>query len=108
MISPGELYDVTSAASVQFAGNRGLRFRVIRVWVLGSTPTGWVWLDGYVVDDITGLATERREIFVQVDGLIPVETRSTSESTARRPRNTGPARLSQQRTRTSTTHRSTR
>jgi hypothetical protein len=32
------------------------------------TYTGWVWLDGYQLDE-SGDAVERRSIFVQVAGL---------------------------------------
>lgn len=56
---------VGSAASVQF--QKPIYFRVIRVldW---PTYAGWVWLDGYQLND-TGEAVERRSIFVQVAGL---------------------------------------
>lgn len=63
----GEIYHVGPAASVQFSPS--ILFRVIRVHVYGSTPTGWVWLDGYELD-AHGNATSRRTIFVQPDGLI--------------------------------------
>jgi hypothetical protein len=56
-------------ASVQFAGERAIMFRVIRVDDR-STYAGWAWLDGYTLD-ATDLAVERRSIFVQVAGLHP-------------------------------------
>jgi hypothetical protein len=60
---------VTRAASVQFT--TPMVFRVIRVhdW---STYNGWAWLDGYELNSV-GDAVERRSIFVQLDGLQPVQ-----------------------------------
>ena len=65
---PGDVLEVTRAASVQFV--EPLRFRVIRVhdW---KTYVGWIWLDGYELDR-SGDAVERRSIFVQLAGLRPV------------------------------------
>ncbi|MEU4568116.1 hypothetical protein [Micromonospora sp. NPDC023956] len=88
----GDLVLVTRAASVQFV--TPMMFRVIRVldWV---TFDGWVWLDGYQLDD-TGDAVARRSIFVQPAGL-RMQQRS---SAPRRPttlptvrRNRGPTGL---------------
>ncbi|MDG4768562.1 hypothetical protein O7632_31385 [Solwaraspora sp. WMMD406] len=64
---PGDVLVVGRAASVQFAGERRLTFRVISV---DPKPTyeGWVWLTGYVIDS-SGDAAERREIFVRRRGL---------------------------------------
>jgi hypothetical protein len=64
----GDLIKLTAAASVQFGGSCALLFRVIRV---DRRPTyaGWVWLIGYGVDE-RGNAIERREVFVQIAGLI--------------------------------------
>lgn len=64
---PGDVVLVGAAASVQFAGSRGLRLRVI---VVGTEPTyhGWCWLTGYVLD-AAGDAVDRREVFVQLAGL---------------------------------------
>jgi hypothetical protein len=61
----GDVLRVTREASVQFA--TPILFRVIRVhdW---PTYTGWVWLDGYQLDE-SGDAVERRSIFVQMAGL---------------------------------------
>jgi hypothetical protein len=60
---------VTREASVQFA--TPIIFRVIRVhdW---PTYTGWVWLDGYQLNN-AGDAVERRSIFVQASGLRTVD-----------------------------------
>ncbi|PZF91208.1 hypothetical protein C1I93_21890 [Micromonospora endophytica] len=65
--TPGDVFHVGAAASVQFSGVRSLTFRVIKV---GDRPTyhGWVWLTGYVLDR-SGNAVDRREIFVQRAGL---------------------------------------
>ncbi|KXK62909.1 hypothetical protein AWW66_05835 [Micromonospora rosaria] len=58
---------VTRAASVQF-GRRPIMFRLIRVKADWITYDGWVWLDGYELDE-RGNATARRSIFVQWAGL---------------------------------------
>ncbi|BCJ43526.1 hypothetical protein GCM10010168_41640 [Actinoplanes ianthinogenes] len=63
----GDVLHVGGAASVQFAGDRALTFRVIRV-DQRQTYAGWLWIDGYVLGP-TGDATERRLIFVRRDGL---------------------------------------
>ncbi|MEU1606093.1 hypothetical protein [Micromonospora matsumotoense] len=64
---PGDLLIVDRAASVQFAGERALRLRVVSVC---DRPTydGWIWLTGYVLDR-HDRATARREVFVQLAGL---------------------------------------
>lgn len=64
---PGDLVVLTEQASVQFAGGRSVRFRIISVDPK-ITYAGWVWLVGYVVD-ARGKAAERREVFVQRAGL---------------------------------------
>ena len=58
---------IGAAASVQFAGDRALVLRVITVhnW---TTYRGWIWLTGYVLDR-RGPATDKRTIFVQLNGL---------------------------------------
>jgi len=64
---PGDVLLIDGAASVQFHGERGFAFRVIRV---DPRPTydGWVWLLGYRLDRRMQ-AIERREIFVRLAGL---------------------------------------
>ncbi len=62
----GEVVRVGAAASVQF-GPRPILFRVIRVLDV-ETYDGWVWLDGYELND-AGDAVDRRSIFVMVHGL---------------------------------------
>jgi hypothetical protein len=64
---PGDLLRVDGRASVQFAGDRALTFRVVSVC---DRPTydGWVWLTGYVLNR-RGEATAKREIYVQLAGL---------------------------------------
>ncbi|MCP3787926.1 hypothetical protein NLX85_31665 [Micromonospora sp. A3M-1-15] len=81
----GDVLHVTRAASVQFL--RPIMFRVIRVldW---PTYDGWLWLDGYELN-AAGDAVNRRSIFVQQEGLRPVQAapapRPHTVRTARRP-----------------------
>ena len=63
----GEVLHVGAEASVQFQGARSLTFRVIRVDPR-TTYEGWIWLEGYVLDP-TGVAEQRRRIFVRSAGL---------------------------------------
>lgn len=65
----GDLLRIDGRASVQFAGNRSLTFRVVSVC---DRPTyaGWVWLTGYVINR-RGQATAKREVYVQLAGLRP-------------------------------------
>jgi hypothetical protein len=67
VLQAGSVVFVGRAASVQFAGDRGFNFRIIRKleW---STYYGWVWLQGYALN-AAGNAVERRVIFVQTAGL---------------------------------------
>ncbi|MDG4800445.1 hypothetical protein [Micromonospora sp. WMMD980] len=68
---PGDLLRVDGRASVQFGGDRALTFRVVAVGP-ELTYTGWTWLTGYVLGQ-RGVATAKREIFVQLTGLRPAE-----------------------------------
>ncbi|GAA3755068.1 hypothetical protein [Micromonospora maritima] len=68
---PGDVLRIDGHASVQFGGDRALTLRVVSVGP-ELTYTGWVWLTGYVIDR-RGVATARREIFVQLAGLRRVE-----------------------------------
>jgi hypothetical protein len=63
----GDVLRVDAAASVQFQGERALDFKVIRV-DHRSTYDGWLWLDGYVLNQ-RGRAVQRRRIFVRQCGL---------------------------------------
>ncbi|WP_232534043.1 hypothetical protein [Plantactinospora sp. KBS50] len=65
--APGDCVLIGAAASVQFAGERALVFRVVSV---SGTPTyhGWGWLTGYVLDE-RGVAREKREVYVHLAGL---------------------------------------
>ncbi|WP_240638924.1 hypothetical protein [Micromonospora ureilytica] len=67
-LKPGDLLLIGEACSVQFAGDRALRLRLVSV---DPRPTyhGWVWLTGYVLND-KGLAVDKREVFVQQAGLV--------------------------------------
>ncbi|TDC66618.1 hypothetical protein E1258_02120 [Micromonospora sp. KC207] len=67
--APGDLLIVDGRASVQFAGDRTLTFRVASVPDL-PTYHGWIWLSGYVLDR-RNLATAKRESYVQLAGLRP-------------------------------------
>ncbi|MFI5486058.1 hypothetical protein [Micromonospora echinaurantiaca] len=67
--SPGDLLIVDGRASVQFAGDRALTFRVVAVSDQPTYP-GWIWLTGYVLNR-RGEATTKREIYVQLAGLHP-------------------------------------
>ncbi|WFE63516.1 hypothetical protein [Micromonospora sp. WMMD714] len=92
MPAPGDLVLLDHRASVQFAGERGLWLRVTSV---DDRPTydGWVWLTGYSINQATGEAMARREVFVQIAGLRvqPRKTGSTPTGSTSR-RNAGPAR----------------
>lgn len=70
---PGDLVRVAAAASVQFAGERAIWFRVIKLpgW---DTYHGRIWLDGYELGE-KWEAIERRTIFVQAVGLRIVKTK---------------------------------
>ena len=72
MVSAGDVVVVGRAASVQFAGRLGFTFRVVAV---DARPTyaGWVWLDGYQLDN-RGRAVARRRIFVRLAGLGRIRT----------------------------------
>ena|GEM_PF-642537 len=74
--NPGDVLLIGQEASMQFAGDRRIRFRVISV---DRKPTydGWIWLTGYVIDE-RGEAAERREIFVQRDGLYRLAKRQST------------------------------
>ncbi len=71
VLRPGDVVHVGPDASVQFSHDRALTFRVIRVDPR-ITYDGWIWLDGYVLDQ-TGTALQRRRIFVRRDGLRPAQ-----------------------------------
>ncbi|RQX10787.1 hypothetical protein, partial [Micromonospora inaquosa] len=66
-LKPGDLLLIGAACSVQFAGNRALRLRLVSV---DPRPTyhGWVWLTGYVLNE-KGAAVDKREVFVQQAGV---------------------------------------
>jgi hypothetical protein len=82
VLRPGMVLAVGGAASVQFAASRALRFRVIRVDER-ATYDGWVWIDGYVLDQ-SGAARERRTIFVRKAGLQVAEDPRAARAAARR------------------------
>ena len=61
----GDLLHLTRAASPQFV--TPILFRLIRA-MDRETYAGWIWLEGYQLDD-KGEAVARREIFVRKQGL---------------------------------------
>ncbi|SCL65452.1 hypothetical protein [Micromonospora yangpuensis] len=65
-IRAGDVLHLTRAASVQFV--KPIMFRLIRVREDLVTYHGWVWLEGYELDQV-GDATRRREVLVRWDGL---------------------------------------
>ncbi|MEQ4301641.1 hypothetical protein ABNF97_09655 [Plantactinospora sp. B6F1] len=65
---PGDVIGVGAAASVQFGGERKLRMRVVAV-DFRATYYGYAWIAGYMLDR-DGMAIDKREIFVQVAGLV--------------------------------------
>nr|MDT0658634.1 hypothetical protein [Micromonospora sp. DSM 115978] len=81
---PGDRLRIGREASVQFSGDRGFVFRLIRVrdW---PTYRGWRWLDGYQLDR-RGEAVDRRTIFVRVDGLQPLPPAPANRRGTRRQR----------------------
>jgi hypothetical protein len=64
---PGDKIRLDRAASPQFS-IRPIWYRVIRVLDL-ATYDGWVWLDGYELNDTGDDAVERRQVFVRIAGL---------------------------------------
>lgn len=96
MPQPGDVLCLGKAASVQFV--TPILFRVIRVHSDWSTYEGWVWLDGYQLNN-HGDAVERRSVFVQISGLrivgdnqrrplntrSPIGTQRTGNEIERRP-----------------------
>jgi hypothetical protein len=75
----GDVLAIGKRASVQFADDRSLLLRVTSVCGK-STYEGWAWITGYVLDQ-TGLAIDKREVFVQLAGL-----RQVTSHTGSRPR----------------------
>ncbi|GAB3813660.1 hypothetical protein GCM10027605_57610 [Micromonospora zhanjiangensis] len=73
-LRPGQVFRVDRRASVQFGGECALLFRLTAV-EQRLTCHGWVWLTGYVLS-ATGEALEKREIFVQLEGLQLIRTRT--------------------------------
>jgi hypothetical protein len=78
----GDILHIGAAASVQFGGDRGFYFRVIRVHGEWITYDGWIWLEGYVLDS-KGDAVTKRSIFVQRSALRPLVMRPKPTPTVR-------------------------
>ncbi|MGW1059384.1 hypothetical protein [Micromonospora rubida] len=66
-LRPGAVLMIDGCASVQFAGDRALTFRIVSVPDL-PTYHGWIWLTGYALGP-SGEATARREVYVRTAGL---------------------------------------
>ncbi|WP_433688979.1 hypothetical protein ACQP0I_13755 [Micromonospora carbonacea] len=62
----GDVLHLTRAASVQFI--KPIMFRLIKERTDLHTYHGWVWLDGYELNE-RGDAVARRELFVIRDGV---------------------------------------
>ncbi|WP_428964960.1 hypothetical protein [Micromonospora fluostatini] len=80
-LSCGDLLHLTRAASVQFAV-RPIVLRLIRVREDWVTYDGWVWLDGYQVDE-RGDAVERRTLFVLRAGVRVLRSPPSGQVTGR-------------------------
>lgn len=80
-LRPGDVFVVDRRASVQFSGDRRLLFRLTSI-DQAMTYHGWVWLTGYALSP-TGEALDRREIFVQLDGLQAVQPRASNTRPSR-------------------------
>jgi len=65
----GEIYHVTEKASPQFKPN-DIWVRIIRIHEWVTVADGWVWIEVFQLNPNDLMeATERRSIFVQLDGL---------------------------------------
>ncbi len=71
---PGDVLLIGAECSVQFAGDRALRLRLVNV---DPRPAyhGWIWLTGYVLNK-RGEATGKREVYVQRAGIRVEEAHS--------------------------------
>ncbi len=85
----GDLLRLDGRASCQFAVTQAIWFRVIRPLtpVPYETWQGWMWLDGYEVDEV-GEALLRREVWVKIDGVRYLEQARDPDS----PRTGNPSR----------------
>ncbi|MEU5950533.1 hypothetical protein ABZ793_34030 [Micromonospora sp. NPDC047465] len=90
-LRPGTVLLIDGRASVQFGGNRALRLRLVAVDDKPTYP-GWVWLTGYVLDQ-RGVATARREVYVQRAGLRIVSAAAPAAVVRTRPRRAPAARV---------------
>ncbi|WP_328348848.1 hypothetical protein [Micromonospora sp. NBC_00421] len=70
MIRPGDVLQLTRAASVQFI--RPITVRVIRVLTDWHTYDGWLWIDAYELD-AAGDAVRRRTLFLMPSGATLLE-----------------------------------
>jgi len=71
----GDVVLLGRAASPQFV--KPIGFRIIRELPAATAGAdGWVWLDGYEVDE-QGEAVERRSVFVMRAGVRPLPAAAT-------------------------------
>ncbi|MFK3983509.1 hypothetical protein ACI2K4_24385 [Micromonospora sp. NPDC050397] len=82
MPEAGDVLRIDARASVQFGGAPPLILRVISV---SEKPTydGWAWITGYVLN-ARGEAVEKRELFVQPEGLQLIPAKTATRSPRRR------------------------
>jgi len=82
----GMVVYVDREASVQFAPDHAIHFRLIR-WEK-SAYDGWIWAAGYQLN-AAGDAVDRRDLFLQYEGLRPAsampDQRRAQTSTGRPP-----------------------
>lgn len=81
--TPGTVVHIGEACSVQFAGRRALRLRVVSVDDRPTYP-GWIWLTGYVLGP-KGQAVDKRELYVQTAGLKVLELPAATVAAPTRP-----------------------
>jgi hypothetical protein len=63
----GDLFLLTRDASVQFT--TPIQIRVSKAW-RGQSCDGWVWLEGYSLSFTNGMALEKRQVYVNLAGLV--------------------------------------
>ncbi|MFD6638304.1 hypothetical protein ACFWDN_21085 [Micromonospora chalcea] len=90
-IGPGDVLHLTREASPQFA--RPIVVRVIRLCDFPAPPPyGWEWVDVYQLD-ARGLATERRSLFVLIEGVRVLADPPSPAPARRSPVRRTPARI---------------
>jgi hypothetical protein len=90
-LTAGTVLHIGRECSVQFAGTRALRLRLVSVDDKPTYP-GWVWLTGYVLD-ARGDATAKREVYVQRAGIRVLAAQPAAAVVRPRPRRAASARV---------------